>query len=173
MWWRRSAQPVSVPAEATYLPSTEVLRVAALQASWRRDRAVGRRRVVWRWTLWYTRRWGPLVGGIAATILAVVQWPVAQNLLTQVSWPRNPPTLSNPVPVLPAPLPAPPLALGEQRDASPGESAETSALPVRLQMTVTWSQGQPHVPTFPLTTAEPDLPEPSLKFETWLHSKEI
>ena len=173
MRWRRSAQPLLVPAAAAHVPSTDVLRVAALQASWRRDRTVGRRRVVWRWTLWYTRRWGLLVLGIATTILAVVQWPVAQTLLTQVSWPRNNPTLPNPVPVLPAPLPTPPLALAEQRDASLGESAETSALPVRLQMTVTWPQGQPHVSTFPLTTAEPDLPEPSLKFETWLHSKEI
>lgn len=172
MWWRRSAQPVLVPAEASHVPSTDVLRVAALQASWKRDRAVGRRRVAWRWTLWYTRQWGPWVTGIAAVALAVVQWPVAHTLLTQWSSQRTAPTLPALVAV-PAALPAPPSALTDRPVATLANPADASALTVHLQMTVAWPKGQAPVPTSPLTTAEPDLPEPSLKFETWLHSKEI
>ncbi|WP_048438222.1 hypothetical protein [Caenimonas sp. SL110] len=39
------------------VPSSEVLRQAALQASWRRDMRVGLRRRAWRWVEWLLTRW--------------------------------------------------------------------------------------------------------------------
>ena len=38
------------------LPGAESVRQAALAASWRRDRAVARRRLAWRWAGWYLWR---------------------------------------------------------------------------------------------------------------------
>jgi hypothetical protein len=39
------------------VPSSEMLRQAALQRSWRRDRAVSARKRAWRWVAWLTSRW--------------------------------------------------------------------------------------------------------------------
>ncbi len=43
-------------APGASLPDTEALRRAALQASWARDRAVGGRRLRWRWFTWVATR---------------------------------------------------------------------------------------------------------------------
>lgn len=43
-------------APGASLPDTEALRRAALQASWARDRAVGGRRLRWRWFTWIATR---------------------------------------------------------------------------------------------------------------------
>jgi hypothetical protein len=40
------------------VPTSEALRRAALSASWRRDRVVGRRTRAWRWVAWTSTRLG-------------------------------------------------------------------------------------------------------------------
>ena len=51
------------------LPSTDVLRSAALAKSWQRDRNVGTRREFWRWLLWATPRY--ILPVFACVILAL------------------------------------------------------------------------------------------------------
>lgn len=57
MRWRPS-QPAVIPTRAQPVPDAEALRRALLAASWKRDRAVSRRRLAWRWLLWAVRRHG-------------------------------------------------------------------------------------------------------------------
>ena len=55
------------------LPSTESLRMRALEASWQRGRRVSSRRIAWRWTVWFVQR--PSVVAVAmGTGLAVLLW---------------------------------------------------------------------------------------------------
>lgn len=56
------------------VPTSEMLRQAALQASWRRDRHVGPRRIRWRWFAWGATRWAMPV--LAAAILGYVPMSV-------------------------------------------------------------------------------------------------
>ena len=52
------------------LPDTESVRQAALAASWRRDRVVARRRLAWRWFLWYLWRSLPYLLAACALVAA-------------------------------------------------------------------------------------------------------
>ena len=71
------------------VPDIDVLRRAALQASWRRDRRIARRRTAMRWALWYGVRGLPLVL-LAAAVAVWLLVPLADHLRTPV----NPPALS-------------------------------------------------------------------------------
>jgi len=60
------------------IPSSEVLRQAALHASWARDRSRRRRKLAWRWTEWLVTRWiFPVVmAGALGWVPASLQLPV-------------------------------------------------------------------------------------------------
>lgn len=51
MPWRRPHRTQAPPSPAP-VPDAETVRLAALSASWRRDRTVARRRLFWRWLAW-------------------------------------------------------------------------------------------------------------------------
>ena len=183
MLWRRSSQPALPPIAAAPVPSTESLRVAALRASWSRDRVVGRRRVVWRWTLWYGKRWGPHLLVIALVLLALAQW----------LWTPRTPALRPPIAgTSPGPTPIPRMAgnAGQDKDGAPARASAQqpadASRPLQLRMETEWAQNRantatgarrPSEPVSQSTLAPPaadaSTPEPTLKFETWLHSKEI
>ena len=57
------------------LPGTETVRQAALAASWRRDRAVARRRLARRWVVWYLWRSMPYLLAAGALLgVSVYLW---------------------------------------------------------------------------------------------------
>ncbi len=56
MIWRRPSLTAAVAHAPAPVPDGEATRRAALQASWRRGRSVARRRLAWRWTLWFVLR---------------------------------------------------------------------------------------------------------------------
>lgn len=48
------------------IPTTEMLRQAALHASWRRDHLVGQRKTATRWVAWWLTRWAlPVVAALS------------------------------------------------------------------------------------------------------------
>jgi hypothetical protein len=52
------------------------VRLAALSASWSRDRQLGRRRLAWRWLLWGWWRFGlPLVLALALAAVLLLRLP--------------------------------------------------------------------------------------------------
>lgn len=58
------------------VPSSEAVRVAALSASWVRDRQLRRRRLAWRWLLWGLWRIGlPLLLVLALATGLLLQMP--------------------------------------------------------------------------------------------------
>lgn len=57
MPWLSSAPPKPISGTGP-VPDLNALRGAALQASWQRDRSVGRRRLALRWCLFYAGRYG-------------------------------------------------------------------------------------------------------------------
>ena len=71
MQWQRSEhqQPPS-PRRRPSVPDSEAVRLAALQASWRRDRRVARRRIFWRWIVWFALRYLPWL----LVALALLMW---------------------------------------------------------------------------------------------------
>lgn len=71
---RRSSSTASMASEAYAVPDTETIRTRALAASWRRDRAVGRRRLALRWLGWALWRYAmPALVAVAAALLAYHQ----------------------------------------------------------------------------------------------------
>ena len=66
MLWRRRSVTFAIPDTPAPVPDGNATRRAALQASWRRGRFVARRRLAWRWTLWFVLR-----GLLPALLLAV------------------------------------------------------------------------------------------------------
>ena len=58
------------------VPSSEALRLAALRASWARDRPVRWRKLTWRWAAWFGSRWiFPVVAAVAlGWIPASLHW---------------------------------------------------------------------------------------------------
>ncbi len=60
------------------VPDTEALRRAALQASWARDRRVGRRRLLWRWMLWFLLRC--VLPAFALACVLVFAWLLMRHL---------------------------------------------------------------------------------------------
>ncbi len=110
-------------APGTALPDTEALRRAVLQASWARDREVGRRRLRWRWASWALTRIGlPLlslaaVGGLTALYLQHLDQsfppvPSVGGGEPPAAVRSAPPGTSTPAAALPAALAAEPTAAG-------------------------------------------------------------
>lgn len=184
--WRRP--PQTVPRTAP-VPDAEALRLTALQASWRRGQWVARRRLAWRWLLWFGLRYllpALLVLGVGGGIWMLFQagqtspW---QRLLTwsNAALPASPDAVpvSTPVPrsVPDTPLPTQPAAESPASEA-PQFSPEGEELPIPLALKIDrdWNgaNGRPS----PGPTASPPTepgrnePYPTLQPENWLHSKE-
>ena len=160
MPWLSSSKtkPPDVPAA---VPDTSVLRSTALQASWRRDRWVGRRRVALRWSLFYLRNYGlqgMLLMGMGLFVwLRIVPWLV--------------PPLQQPAAGVAIALPP----LSVVRPEQPAHSSAPEALmpispetnpPLRLE------RQSAAVSARPISVHEDDSPAPRLKPDQWLHSQE-
>lgn len=166
--------PVPVP---TPVPDIERLRRDALQASWRRDRRVARRRTAMRWALWYGIRGLPLL-----LVVATVSIWLLPLIVDRLQAPSNPPEPVN-VPVT-VPTTVPPAKSADlAADAAPvllvppDSRRDESGIQLRL--------GSPFQPITPDTKAQDTPPKasdaaaavppsssPQLKPDNWLHSKE-
>jgi hypothetical protein len=175
MLWRRPPQPLSIPPVAP-VPDAEALRRAALEASWRRDRWVARRRVWLRWLLWVSGRYlmpALLVFGIGAWL-----W---LGLLPGLVSPMDPPALTgtpaaNTTPVVTAPVVVDPPAPGAEPALTMfSPEGEELPLPLALRFEPRWaaaaSIGSLSDPAAGATETSTITP-PNLKPENWLHSKE-
>ncbi|MDP2407985.1 MAG: hypothetical protein U1D36_10825 [Hydrogenophaga sp.] len=165
MLWRRPPQIRLIPQIAP-VPDAVAVRRAVLQASWRRDRWVARRRVWLRWLVWVTVRYlmpALLVFGLGAWL-----W---LGVLTDMGKPLDPGTIfqkptTSPPPAAPpvhvtAPVPAtpPPLSSAEPEAVLFSPEGEELAVPVALRFESRWAA--PASSSGKLTntvSAEPDTP---------------
>jgi len=99
------------------LPEADALRRSALEASWRRDRRVGRRRLAWRYITWAAGR--AAVAGIPVLAIFLV-WRLLMA-------PDPPPQAAG----APAGLQAPGLAL--RLDPSPWRASAPASANIRPQ----------------------------------------
>ena len=151
---------------AAPVPDIDVLRRAALQASWRRDRRIARRRTAVRWALWYGVRGLPLLM-VAAAVAVWLLVPREDHSRTPVTPPAlsvqpNPPHDEPGIQLkLESPFrPTQPVANVPAAAANlPGAVAPAIALPL----------SQPLSQPVPLPLPQPS---PQLKTDNWLHSKE-
>lgn len=145
------------------VPDTEAVLRAALAASWRRDKRVARRRIAWRWTLWYLQRYSPHVLALAVLVLVVgylagVRLPA--NMLGRASVPTG-------AQHLPVPTTVPATLAHSSRSPLPtGGVGDGLSLQHSWQLAVRASASI----STPTDTGPTDTL--SLKPETWLHSKE-
>ena len=167
MLWQRSehqAPPHHVPP---IIPGPDSVRQAALQASWRRDRLVARRRIAWRWVVWYFQRFSPHV--LAGVALLVGATYLSGSL---PSWPDGGHPTAGPaaaVALTPTPQPAAPEVQAPEPPMQQVEGAATDQ-PMLLRAS---SALEVHAAA-PSPAADPKIsPDTlSLKPENWLHSKE-
>lgn len=167
MLWQRS-EPLKSPHELPPpIPGSDLVRQAALQASWRRDRRVAQRRIAWRWTVWYLQRFSPhalagvaLLAGAAYFSGSLPSWPghadrpeKADSALARV--PYSPPSVPT------APVNAP---LAEQH------TGQDSDVPLTLRASLALGTTAIAPTPAPETGISPDTL--TLKPENWLHSKE-
>lgn len=158
MQWQRSEHQQPPAPRQSSVPDSEAVRLAALQASWRRDRRVARRRIVWRWIVWFALRYLPwLVAALALLFAAgyLAGWLPATPAAAE-------PRMIEAEAAMYAPLPA---------AVDPPESiAETDWTPLNLHANV-----QLEFAANATTTAVEALTSPdtlTLSPENWLHSKE-
>lgn len=186
MLWRRTPQPPSIPTSAA-VPDAEALRRAALQASWRRDRWVARRRVLLRWLLWITGRYlmpAMLVFGLGAWLWLGVLPGMGNPLdrLAQFLQPAaSPAPAATPPPGVVATAatvvqPLPPAEPATEND-NPAYSPEGEELPVPLHLRFEprWAAAASRGSITATVSAAADTlttTHPQLKPENWLHSKE-
>ena len=160
MPWLSSSKTKPPDAPAT-VPDTSVLRSTALQASWRRDRWVGRRRVALRWVLFYLRRYGfpgMLLLGMGLFVwLRVVPWLAPPPLQPAASVATAPPPVPAASPEQPASSPAPEALMPASPEADP---------PLRLERQ--WAAVSARL----ISVHEDDSPAPPLKSDNALHSQE-
>jgi hypothetical protein len=118
------------------VPNSETLRLQALEASWAKGRWIARRRIAWRWTLWYAQQ--PRVWMVLSTVaVGLTLWfQATQNDTWLRTWQQSsavPPAVARPdagpaavptppsmPPSIPLPTPVPTIT-----------SADTEALPLR------------------------------------------
>lgn len=152
MPWLSNASPKR-PHTPAPVPDVDALRLAALQASWQRDRWVARRRVAMRWALWYAGKYGLQV--LLALVVAAFVW---LRVIPELTAPTEP------VAVAPAPAPEP-TASAAPEAAVPASPDETDP-PLRLERE--WKAvSARHVSVQP-----DDSPAPPLKSDNALHSQE-
>src|SRR5690606_10720347 len=146
MLWQRPARTLT-PSPAPSVPHGEALRLSALQASWKRDRWVARRRLAWRWLMWAS--WRCLIPAAAVMLFA---WFI---LMPELGWRLAPAEAEQPpAPTVTQAIPAPP----------------TAALPEQAPDT---TQASPTLTDQPFPLPEPiSAFTPHLKPENGLYSKE-
>ncbi len=179
MLWRRSAPAQTLPAPGP-VPDAHAIRQLLLQASWKRDRWVARRRVAMRWALWAARRYVLPAALALATLTFVWLWALPRWLTPDAAPVAAPAAATIPAPVpTSAQLPAPmPYAVSESPNGRSGVPAEP-ILQLRLQSELL-TPGTPataiSTPSTPSTKAAPSpadrFPPPTLTSDNWLHSKE-
>ncbi|WP_420047299.1 hypothetical protein [Hydrogenophaga sp. ZJX-1] len=181
MLWRQTPQTLLIPQTAP-VPDAEALRRAVLQASWRRDRRVARRRVWLRWLLWLTGRYllpALLVFGLGAWLWLGVL-PGMGNPLDQLTSIQKPtaslaPAATPTHKAVPEPAMLPPPSSAEPEElVSYSPEGEELPVPLTLRFESRWATTVTgnHTTT---VSAAPDkfTPiQPHLKPENWLHSKE-
>ena len=170
MLWRRATrhQPLR-PAQP--VPAGESVRLAALQAAWRRDHRVARRRLWWRWTLWGAQRYGaPAAGavgllvGLGFAVHAVMGWvatpsPAEPNVA--MAKPAAVPTPPKAQAAAPVPLSRPTVIL-----------SNTSGMLMKFEPALRASTRTDSPVSSPATPEAAESPDPQLISENWLHSKE-
>ena len=152
------------------IPGTEALRQAALAASWKRDRAVARRRLMWRWGVFYAQRYAPhslaALTVLAGALYVSGHWP---------SWPSHaadaPAADAVRAPYVAPSVPTTAVASSAEAVVPPPQdaiTAEEDMLPLALRSSVLLA---PRSAT-PSAAPEVSTDTLSLKPENWLHSKE-
>jgi len=138
-----------------------------LRASWQRDRQVRQRRTAWRWFLWGLWRYGVPV--VAGTIAAV--WVTAYTLdlfdSTHRASPAPSPASPQPRRVLP---PAPSAPAGQDPSAPAGSGLTTAHIDTVSGLRLDTQMGQ--TATAAVSAGPAAAPDPDLKPDKWLHSKE-
>ena len=182
MLWRRSA-PQLVPSTAP-VPDADRLRLAALQASWSRGRWVARRRVAVRWVLWVLGRYvmpALAVSGVAAWLWLGVLQDIDSPLDRLAQWsgwptttqaaPSQAPQTSVTAPVVTPSTDAPELPTEVATHSPEGEWIDHAP---QLKFEPRWAGASLLAAATPPTIANsPETdPQPTLKPENWLHSKE-
>ena len=171
MLWQRATQPQPL-RPASSVPEGESVRLAALQASWRRDRWVARRRIWFRWTLWGAQRYGvPAVGALG--VIAGLWFAVRATM----GWVETPSPAEPVVSIAPQPAPAETSTNASAQALSPAALTTTdpnNGSPALLRFNPSLRISTPS--ETPVSSAKlPDLakfPNPQLISENWLHSKE-
>lgn len=164
MFWSRT-QTSKLPLAPASVPHSQALLQAALQASWKRDRRVGRRRLALRWVVWGFLRYGlPFL--LLAAVATVVWFWLVPSLQAVALNPAtiSPPAVATPVQALPVPTTEPP-------DTHIPLDTTADAIALRLEKTLS-SSSPPTDSANPSPTAVEPVNHPSLKPENWLHSKE-
>ncbi|GAB4204783.1 MAG: hypothetical protein Fur0019_05960 [Tibeticola sp.] len=168
MRWRPS-QPAAIPAHPQPVPDSESLRRALLAASWRRDRAVSRRRLAWRWLLWAFKRYGPkllLVGALLFWAATLNRAPLGASVdgASVGSDDEAPPHSDAAAPRF-SDAPGPSSISGElePEQASARLRPSDSLQPAAAREAEAMPAAQ---------SAPADLKKPTLTFDHWLHSKE-
>lgn len=161
MQWQRSEhqQPPS-PRRRPSVPDSEAVRLAALQASWRRDRRVARRRIFWRWIVWFALRYLPwLLVALALLIAAgyLAGWlpevPAAEQRVVEAEAAVYPPSSAAAEPLEPV-----------------VETEWDPLTPMTLRASVQLERLAKVTPTAIEAPISPDTL--TLTPENWLHSKE-
>jgi len=179
MLWRRSPQPLTIPPSAP-VPDAEALRRAALQASWRRDRWVARRRVWLRWLLWVSGRY--LMPALLAFGLGAWLWlgvlsglGIPLDQLAVFPQPSTSPAPTPPPAQVAVASPTQPLPAAEPVEAAFSPEGEELPVPLRLRLEPRWAasvdRGSISVTASAATDTLTSI-QPHLKPENWLHSKE-
>lgn len=175
MPWQSAAQPQQ-PRSAATVPVGESVRLAALQAAWKRDRQVGRRRLWWRWTVWGARRYVlPAAAGLA---LFAGLWFAAKATL---GW-LDAPTATEPT-IATAPATASPAPTTTTNHVDPVAPLPSITVVVPSGMALAFETGLPDPTVRPNRSAHSPvssaalsdvakIPNPQLISENWLHSKE-
>ena len=167
-------------ATAAAVPDAESLRRAVLQASWRRDRWVARRRLAWRWTLFYLQAHGWLLlvaallwGGWAAwrtagapAISLPLAWPPA------LSWTKAPTPAAPPPSVTAGPSAAAPVSVPHAVDRPLPATDELTLPPLRWHVGPLSSPASNARMPVPPGAADP-APLTDLKFESSIQRKEM
>lgn len=160
MQWQRSAHQQPPSPRQPSIPGSEAVRLAALQASWRRDRSVARRRIFWRWVVWFAFRYlSWLLVALALLIAAgyLAGWfpevPAAEQRLIEAEAAVYAPSLVAIEPLEPV-----------------AETDWTPLNPLKLRASVQLERSAKDMTTAVEAPTSPDTL--SLIPENWLHSKE-
>lgn len=178
MLWQPTA-PSSTGSPTGKVPDSDTLRQRALQASWRRDRQVSRRRLALRWVAWFLRRYllpGLGVFLLGAALYTQLPWAGMDWPLEPVALPDGPDPMA--LPSTPDASAAAPVDGGEASGLRPPDAPPAppdDAAPLALRLEPGW-RASPAIPSPQrTTTASPDDKPPgtpNLHPENWLHSKE-